>query len=354
VDVAATYNGITVTTTVTVRPPDGAMQAGPPSAIQCASAALVPCLTATATAPIATFAATDYARRYSFYTPELNLMAESEETSLPAPRIEYEYIWFAGQPLAQVNRTTGEVAWYFNDHLGAPLLQTDSSATVVWRAEHEPYGAVHTFRVGTDIYQPLRLPGQEAGDSEFAYNIFRWYRVGWGRYTQPDPVFRRFPYDGSALYMYADESPVGTADPLGLYSISTQHRRIERYARRRQLPPVCLGQLSCTDFGRDFDRDSSLTCTCVGCGNNWSPRFSAVLAYDMYLASEQPYPGDPWHEIHEVQHIDDIIGDLGQWLNSLERQEFGEDECNAICRASVGLFRTRVASFAAASQARRH
>ncbi|MFZ2492471.1 MAG: RHS repeat-associated core domain-containing protein, partial [Thermoanaerobaculia bacterium] len=213
VDVAATYNGITVTTTVTVRPPDGAMQAVPPSAIQCASAALVPCLTATATAPITTFATTDYARRYSFYTLELNLLAETEETSLPAPRIEYEYIWFAGQPLAQVHRTTGEVAWYFNDHLGTPRLQTDSSATIVWRAEYEPYGAVSAFRAGDDKYQPLRLPGQEAGDSELAYNIHRWYRGGWGRYSQADPIGLE---GGINLFLYTAANPLALTDPLGL------------------------------------------------------------------------------------------------------------------------------------------
>ena len=45
-----------------------------------------------------------------------------------------------------------------------------------------------------DSHQPLRLPGQEAeqlnlgpnGMTERSYNIFRWYRGGWGRYSQGD------------------------------------------------------------------------------------------------------------------------------------------------------------------------
>jgi hypothetical protein len=74
----------------------------------------------------------------------------------------------------------------------------------------------------------------------------------------------------------------------------------------------------------------------------------------MYLAAEQPYPGDPWHELHEVAHIDDIIRDLGDWLAMLERQEFSREDCNAICEATVSLFHQKVASFARSSQERRH
>lgn len=46
------------------------------------------------------------------------------------------------------------------------------------------------------------------------YNIFRWYRSGWGRYTQADPVGFR---GGINLYAYAEGDPVSLMDPLGLY-----------------------------------------------------------------------------------------------------------------------------------------
>ena len=45
------------------------------------------------------------------------------------------------------------------------------------------------------------------------YNIFRWYRSGWGRYTQSDPIGLRGGYN---LFQYAAADPVGTSDPLGL------------------------------------------------------------------------------------------------------------------------------------------
>jgi len=41
------------------------------------------------------------AHRYSLYTPELNLMAETEQTASATPAIAYESIGFGGQPLAQ-------------------------------------------------------------------------------------------------------------------------------------------------------------------------------------------------------------------------------------------------------------
>jgi hypothetical protein len=125
------------------------------------------------------------ARRYSLYTPELNLLAEKELTTAQSPTIAYEYVWFGGQPLAQVTTASNEIAWYFNNHLGAPLIQTDAAANIIWRVELDPYGTTYTTRAGADRHQPLSLPGQEVTvENETAYNIFRWYRSGWGRYTQ--------------------------------------------------------------------------------------------------------------------------------------------------------------------------
>jgi RHS repeat-associated protein len=158
-----------------------------------------------------------YARRYSLYTPELNLLAETELTTAQSPTIAYEYIWFGGQPLAQITTATNDVAWYFNDHLGAPLIQTDAAANVVWRVERDPYGTTYTTRAGADRHQPLSLPGQEVTvENETAYNIFRWYRSGWGRYTQPDPLgleTDRHPY----RYVY--NNPIKNIDPLGLDTV---------------------------------------------------------------------------------------------------------------------------------------
>jgi RHS repeat-associated protein len=154
----------------------------------------------------------------------MNLLAESELARPREKAILYEYIWFNDRPVAQVD--AGVVThWTFTDHLGTPLIQTTDSQAVWWRAEYEPYGRVFAYNPPglADQHQPLRLPGQEAeqlnlgqnGATERSYNIFRWYRPAWGRYTQPDPLGRR----GEAnQFAYAQDNPVDFEDPLGLKS----------------------------------------------------------------------------------------------------------------------------------------
>jgi RHS repeat-associated protein len=162
-------------------------------------------------------------RRISLYSPEMSLMAETELTTTARPAIPYEYIWFDGRPLAQVDGV-GTVSWTFTDHLGTPLLQTSSLQGIVWRAEHEPYGSIYALR-SYDRHQPLRFPGQEAeqlgtganGVTERSYNVHRWYRAGWGRYTQADPLGLG---GGINLLTYAHASPILHADRLGFFCTS--------------------------------------------------------------------------------------------------------------------------------------
>jgi len=158
-------------------------------------------------------------KRYSFYTPEMHLLAETALSSSGAPATAYEYVWFNDHPVAQVD-AGGSAHWTFTDHLGTPILLTNADASTYWRAEYEPFGAVYALR-SADVHQPLRLPGQEAeqlnvgvnGVTEREYNIFRWYRSGWGRYTQADPIGIQ---GGMDLYEYASDNPEGEIDPVGL------------------------------------------------------------------------------------------------------------------------------------------
>ncbi|MGH9457101.1 MAG: RHS repeat-associated core domain-containing protein [Thermoanaerobaculia bacterium] len=152
-------------------------------------------------------------RKVNVYLPELQLLSESEFTAgTPVPA--WDYVWFAGRPLAQIEVATGAIRWTFNDHLGTPVLQTDATGAVVWRLEQEPYGSEFAFRAGSALPQPLRFPGQEVGlDSSRSYNVFRWYRGGRGRYSQADPMGLS---DGPNVYAYAAANPLFYIDPSGL------------------------------------------------------------------------------------------------------------------------------------------
>jgi RHS repeat-associated protein len=150
------------------------------------------------------------------YSPELSLLGYKAPGKNGAG---IEAIWFAGAPIAQdAWGTHGQTKWTFTDHLGTPLLQTNSSKAVVWRAEYEPYGNVWVMRNGTKDDQPLRFPGQErlfdgSTGTEERYNIFRFFRSGWGKYTQADPLGLA---SGTNLFAYASATPVIRRDRLGL------------------------------------------------------------------------------------------------------------------------------------------
>jgi uncharacterized protein RhaS with RHS repeats len=61
----------------------------------------------------------------------------------------------------------------------------------------------------------MQAPGvrAEVGGDGGTVNIFRWYRAGWGRYTQADPI----GLDGDlALYSYTRDNPLSRTDRLGL------------------------------------------------------------------------------------------------------------------------------------------
>jgi len=157
------------------------------------------------------------------YTPELQLSSVRRSSGDIA-----EMAWFNGHAITQISTSQTTPLFTFTDHLGTPLLQTDSAGQVVWRAEYEPYGRVYELRAGSsDADQPLRFPGQDSSDQNLTgadenYNIFRWYRSGWGRYTQADPLGLGA---GLNAFSYADDDPLDTLDPLGLSGSSSRKQR---------------------------------------------------------------------------------------------------------------------------------
>jgi len=228
VEIVATYNNNSASATLTVLPTAQATSSRKPDAF-CASLVLVPCVTQSTVRAIKPLGGQDdgpppqsaptvFEQQYTFYTPELNLMSETTSTSTTAtPVTAFDYVWFGGQPLAQIENATGNIAWYFNDHLGTPIRQTDETGRVLWHAEYEPYGTVYAIRRGEGRHQPLRLPGQTAEDGSDLYqNVFRFYRAGWGRYTQDDPVRAVLE---ARQYSYALDNPLFFKDPKGLFSV---------------------------------------------------------------------------------------------------------------------------------------
>src|SRR5688500_13224490 len=78
------------------------------------------------------------------------------------------------------------------------------------------------------------------------YNFFRWYRSGWGRYTQVDPVLPAYPSTERNVrqeisstiypYAYAGVAPLNSIDPLG-HALSYRFT-ISTLAKYHELAPA--------------------------------------------------------------------------------------------------------------------
>jgi hypothetical protein len=52
-----------------------------------------------------------------------------------------EYVWLGWEPVAVIEG--GVIHFIRTDHIGRPVLATDSNGAVVWTASYDPFGTVH-------------------------------------------------------------------------------------------------------------------------------------------------------------------------------------------------------------------
>jgi RHS repeat-associated protein len=330
--------------------------------------------------------------RYFTYSPELQLLSVTDDDtsnlwasghgsieSAPIP-VSHEYAYFNGIPvgelgpprtpdstvaLTQPRHRTSAVAttlyYTFTDHLGTPILQTDSTGAVVWRAEYEPYGNVWKMRTGARTDQPLRLPGQDLAmtweGAEENYNVFRWYRARCGRYSQADPVALA---GGLNLFAYADDRPTFNIDPLGEAVVNVtkvdEHRYQTLDEYRRANPCNAPNSYSCTER---LLEDIGCPCSCKGNGYGMDVQINVQVRY--HLAGGSPGSNHPvaayWNAYrnHEDLHFADLRQQLTRYANGLEGQRFGtEQKCNAACGQVIGGFHPWLNNWAVDSNRRLH
>ncbi len=145
----------------------------------------------------------------TIYHYDLNGLLIAESTS--SGTIKAEYVYLNGQPLAKIENNS--MYFYHNDHLGSPMMMTNSSASTVWEGEFLPFG--EEYYVSGSITNNLRFPGQYY-DSETGlhYNYYRDYNPAIGRYVEADPI--GIKRGQNHLYGYVGNNPVNWVDPLGL------------------------------------------------------------------------------------------------------------------------------------------
>lgn len=88
--------------------------------------------------------------------------------------------------------------------MASPIGRNPSSSPTVGRSSTTRYPMLMA-----KANQPKVRVRRREGD----YNIFRWYRNGWGQYTQADPIGLE---GGVNLFAYALDNPIVYDDPFGL------------------------------------------------------------------------------------------------------------------------------------------
>ena len=117
-------------------------------------------------------------------------------------------------------RAAGGAAFNIHtDHLNTPRMIANQAGTAVWRWDQgEPFGSDvpngDPNSTGVVFDFPLRFPGQYFDrETNLAYNNFRDYDPGIGRYVESDPIGL---LGGENTYAYVDNNPIGSTDPMGL------------------------------------------------------------------------------------------------------------------------------------------
>ncbi len=136
-------------------------------------------------------------------------------------------LYLAGRPVAILSvDVVGPPTYIYltADHLGTPVLATDSVGVALWDGGFEPFGADYDDASGVGMF--LRFPGQwvdEAWGVEETYNVHRTYFGGRGTYGRPDPLSASIPVSSrnavplaTTQYQYALQQPMLLIDKLGL------------------------------------------------------------------------------------------------------------------------------------------
>jgi RHS repeat-associated protein len=154
-----------------------------------------------------------------YYIPGTdNILQESDL----AGNTLYRYVFFNGRRIVRRNSSSGEILYYFSDHLGSSNVVTNATGTTIKEeSDFYPFGGERAITVGTNNY---KFTGKER-DSESGLDYFgaRYYSSNLGRFITPDwdehpePVPYMHITDPQTLnlYAYVRNSPLSFVDPDG-------------------------------------------------------------------------------------------------------------------------------------------
>lgn len=152
---------------------------------------------------------------YFAYDEQGQLIGEYDQSGA----VMQETIYLGNLPVAVIKQ--GNVYRLYADHLNTPRAIADTSNTVVWRWQSDPFGTTAANEDvdgdGAKFSYNLRFPGQYFDqETGLHYNYFRDYDPSIGRYTTSDPIGLK---GGLNTYAYVANNPVNYTDPWGLLPV---------------------------------------------------------------------------------------------------------------------------------------
>jgi RHS repeat-associated protein len=134
--------------------------------------------------------------------------------------VQRAYVISGSAVVAQLN-PNGSFYWLHLDHLGSGRKMTDTSGTMVYRAEFDPYGKLlYEWSSPTNLNTKKFTGYERDAATNLDYAQARMYASDWGRFMSPDPIGFKSANIKSPKslnrYAYVNGDPVNLVDPTGL------------------------------------------------------------------------------------------------------------------------------------------
>jgi RHS repeat-associated protein len=148
-----------------------------------------------------------------------NTIAETDLTGSTTDSAYREYIFFAGQRVAQRDATTPtpNVYFYYTDQVGSTTAISTAAGVSCYQATFTPYG--QEMATQTTCSTNYKFTGYERdAETGFDYAFARYYNSSLGRFMSPDPLAGSIA-DPQSLnrYAYVGNSTTNFADPRGTH-----------------------------------------------------------------------------------------------------------------------------------------
>jgi len=126
------------------------------------------------------------------------------------------YIYGAGSaPIAQINKSTGDITFLFTDKIGSVRITTDTTGAVTSELEYDEYGTI----ISGAPLSAFGFAGEyKDADTDFYYLRSRWYDPSTAQFISVDPILNKT----HLAYGYTQGNPLSYTDPTGLITSPPQ------------------------------------------------------------------------------------------------------------------------------------